>query len=818
MEIKKTDSALWLSSEGITFFLITLFVFLLPLTFSPSQYVNFLFSKSIPLFVVTIAALFFFIFKIFRDGQYRISLSPFFYIGLFIPLWYIFSSFFAVNGHSAFIGTGIETDTASFIAVLFLFAFLVTYFMRTKDKIFMAYLAFGSSYVLLALFHTVRLFFPSVLSFHVFLSTTSNTIGKWNELAVVSGIALLLSLLSIEFLKLTRGFKIFSYVILVLSVFLTAVTNFALISENSFQVSFFSLIGVFALVFFVYFLSSSYEQSRKEAAIGDDVVDRAAASKSFKKRRIPYASLVVLIISVIFTFGYREIGSYVQNHFGVSSYEERPTWNWTAKTAWSSLKEKPFTGFGPNNFSTSWALNKPQDVNQTSVWSNDFISGVGYIPSAIVTTGPVGFIAWLLFLAAFLTFGIRSLFVKYKDRFSHYLTVSSFLVSLFLWIVTFMYIPTTVVLVLTFLFTGLFLASLLREGLLKEKTFVFENSREKTFASIMVLVVILVASIFWAYAVGQVFASSVYASKGAVQYANAANDADLLKAQELYTEALRISPSDSYLRSITNINLARAQLTLNDQSLSQDQLRTNFIASYQNAYGAANDAVKYDPNNYQNYLVRGAVSESIVGLGVPTVAGSGVPDAYTDAKTNYAQAEKLDPRNPLIPLLMARLDFSKKDDASAKQDIANALNLKANYPDAYLLLSQIELSENNTDAAIDTLTGGSLIAPDSNLFYTLGALRLNANDYKDAADAFEKSVILSPYYSNARYYLALSYYNLGRTNDAIVQLQQIKLLDPTNTDIDPLIKSLQSGSALPANATSTPAIGTSKPSENQTPQ
>lgn len=773
--------------ENFSFYLLILFTFLLPLLFSPTPSINFFFLKVIPLFVVTIVCLFLWIFKIFQEGRYKFSFHPFFLVSLFIPIWYLFSSFFATNLQTSLFGTGIETDTVSFIALLFIFAFLVVYFLRSKEKIFLTYLAFGASFIVLSVFQIARLFFGlNFLSFNIFLTTTANTVGKWNEMSIISGIALLLSLLSIEFLRPTKGFKIFSYVILALSIFLVAVTNFAVFSIGSFNITSFTIIGIFALVFFVYFLSSFYDELRNEPP----------TEKLPAKKRIPIPSLIVLIISIVFTFGYVQIGSYIQNHFQISSYEQRPGWIWTENVAISTITQKPFTGYGPNNFQEGWTLNKPNNVNNTNSWNADYIAGVGNIPTTIVTTGPIGFIAWLSFLILFLMVGFKSLFFKYKDKFSHYLTVSSFLISLFLWLFSFIYVLTTVMIILTFLFTGLFFGSVIREGIIAERVFNFEQNRQKTFTSILFLVVILVGSLFWLYNFGKVFASTIYASKGSLLAASASDENGLLQAQDEYIKALKLVPSDIYLRAVTSINLSRAQLLLTNTTLSQDQLRTNFVGAYQNAYGAANDAIRYNDKSYQNYILRGGVSESIVGLGVQAVDGSGVGDAYQDAKSNYELAEKLNPLNPGIPLLLARLEATKKNFDVSKQYISQALALKPDFADAYLLLAQIQLGQNDTEGAISTLSAGSIVAPDSNLFFTLGTLQYNQKNYREAVDSLEKAVILNPYFSNARYFLALSYHALGRDSDAVIQLEQIKILNPGNADIDSIISTLQNNGTI----------------------
>ncbi len=335
---------------------------------------------------------------------------------------------------------------------------------------------------------------------------------------------------------------------------------------------------------------------------------------------------------------------------------------------------------------------------------------------------------------------------------------------------------------------------MIREGVIKEKTFIFENSKEKTFISILILVLVLVGSIFWAYTFGQRFASTVQASKGAAKFANAANDNDLQLAQNLYAQALQLSSQDVYLRAVANIGLSRAQVALNDSTISVDRRRVNFISAYQTAFSAGNAAININNSNYQNYLSRGAVSESLVSLDEASRNSLQLPDQYLESKNYYEQAQKLNPKSPLIQLLLARLQYNKGDINTAKQYITNALALKANYTDAFLLLAQIQYAEKDNQGALNTLLSGSLIAPDPVIFFSLGNLQYNNKDYLGASDSFSKAVSLDPYNIRARAFLAYSFYNSGRTNDAITVLNSIKQIDPRSTDdVNKLIDNFNKG-------------------------
>jgi len=62
-------------------------------------------------------------------------------------------------------------------------------------------------------------------------------------------------------------------------------------------------------------------------------------------------------------------------------------------------------------------------------------------------------------------------------------------------------------------------------------------------------------------------------------------------------------------------------------------------------------------------------------------------------------------------------------------------------------------------------------------------------------------VALNSSYSNARYFLGLSYYNLGRTEDAIKQFEVVQSLNLDNKEVGFILKNLKEGKAPFVNAT-----------------
>ncbi|NBN96753.1 MAG: hypothetical protein EBV41_03895 [Actinobacteria bacterium] len=158
----------------------------------------------------------------------------------------------------------------------------------------------------------------------------------------------------------------------------------------------------------------------------------------------------------------------------------------------------------------------------------------------------------------------------------------------------------------------------------------------------------------------------------------------------------------------------------------------------------------------------------------------------------YTSAAKYNPTSPLIPLERARLEVLNNNAAKAREEIGKALTLKANYLDAVYLLSQIEIAANNIPAATQSVEAAVFLNPnDPSTLFQLGVLRYSAQNFKGAAEALERAIVLTPVYANARYFLALSYAQLNREQDALAQLLEVQKTNADNKDVEQMIKNLR---------------------------
>ena len=110
------------------------------------------------------------------------------------------------------------------------------------------------------------------------------------------------------------------------------------------------------------------------------------------------------------------------------------------------------------------------------------------------------------------------------------------------------------------------------------------------------------------------------------------------------------------------------------------------------------------------------------------------------------------------------------------------------------LLSQIEASEGNLVGAIAKAEQAYLFAPDDlGILFQLGFLKFSNRDYEGAIIALERAESINPQYSNAKYFLGLSYSKIGKNSQAIKQFRDISALNPDNQEIKNIINNLLQG-------------------------
>ena len=763
--------------------------FLLPIFAVPYASVPFGFSKTALFIILTALAGGLWAIARLRDGEISFPRTALFPILIALVAVGAASTLFSGAVALSWSGAFFDVGSLSFLAALILFLFLFAALIRSAEQVFYAYLLFFVSAGLVALFHLIRFIGgPDMMSFGFFGATTSTLLERWNDLGVFFGAVVVFTLTTLEFVRLRAGLRALLVTALALSLIILAVVNFTLV---------WLLLGIFSLVFLVYLISfkhisrAGFEDVRLSVSPQNAEAHAAEEGENELPRKIPIISLLVFACSVMFILFGGPLGNKISGKLSIVAFDARPSFGATLSVARETLKDAPFFGAGPNMFVRKWLAFKPIGANQTIFWNTDFSSGVGYLPTVLVTTGLLGAAMWLLFLVWYMWLGMRFILSLSADKVMRYLVGASFLTSLFLWCVLFFYSAGAVILALAFAFTGLSLAALSCAGALHRASSDFSKSPAFSFAGVLGLIIFTLGCASVAYGVGNRFVSAVWYAEG-VRAANEQGNA--AEAERLIARAVERAPLDVYMRALAEVSLAQMNTLLaqvNEQNA--DAMRESFQLALGHAVEYGKSATALDVGNYANWLSLGRVYEAIVPL---KIGG-----AYENARSAYEEALRLNPKNPAITLSIARLEAAKGDNARAREFIGQSLQLKPNYTEAIFFLSQVEVQEGNIKDAIQSVESATIFAPnDSSLRFQLGLLKYNEKDFRGAADAFARAVALNENYANARYFLGLSYERLNRDSEAVAQFEWLAKTNPSNKEVALILGNLKAGRAPFADA------------------
>lgn len=742
------------------FFILLALAFLVPIFFIPQTLVEV--SKSVLLSTLVTIMFFLWLVGRMKDGRFVFPKSLILLSAATLPVVFLVSGIFSQVPQVSLFGLGYETGTFATILILFLLMFLSSIFFQQQTRIFYLYSAFLVSFLLTFLYQMVVIIGVSFnfISSNILSYIPGNLIGKWTDLGTFFGFVLILSLVAVELITLRKALKVFLFVILTLSLVGLALINFYLL---------WIIVGLLSLVVLVYALSFGLHGGNE--------------SKN-KTRKIPIASFVVLIISLLFVLGNGMINDF-RNRVPILNIPNeiiRPSWQDTFEVGKASFLHDPVLGTGPNRFGNAWLSYKPASINQSPVlWNTDVDAGVGLVPTFAVTTGILGVLALLAFFGIFLYRGFTAILSVSVGKLSHYLLFSSFLGALYLWIIAIFYVPNIAILMLAFLMTGVFVAALAETGMGKDYNFSFLEDPRIGFVSVLVLVLLIIGSVAGGYTLFQKFLSVVFFERGLIM----SSQGNLDGTMDSLGRAVLLNESDVYFRTLSSANIARLSLIISQKDVSGETIKQKFQEESRFAVGNALKARDLNPTDYQNWVALGNAYEALVPFKVQ--------DAYGEAKKAYDQAIVLNPKSPALLLLRARIDVeNNKEDA--KTYIAKALSLKNDYTDAIFMLSQIQADEGNLDSAIASTEVASVLSPNSiGVYFQLGFLRYKNKDWDKAVSAFKRATELSPNYSNARYFLGLSYDKMGDRAKAIEQFEKIQELNPDNNEVKNILNNLRAG-------------------------
>ena len=651
--------------EHVAIIVLSIGLFILPLLFIPSPFVLFEFLKITTLVVVVCVAALLVICARLQDRKMTISKSPLVWSLWALPVIYGISALASAHPTTGLVGYGFEVGTFGFVLTLTTLTALVAYLFRSTGRSLSLLAIILSTPLILGLFHALRFGFgPTFLSMGVFTDITHNTFGKWYDLSILFGFGTITALILLTRLTHTIFVRIVLYILLLVSLCM-------LVTVNSFMV--WVMVAIFAIGFALYQFFSRLTSSP----------DSETTTPVYRK--VPYLAVAVLLVSVFFildnlaVFSTQPFTARVTEKLAISQVEVRPSWTSTGEIVVATLKVDPVFGVGPNRFSSAWNANKPQGINAWPFWNVDFSYGIGFVPTALITTGIVGALDWAVFLVFLVASMVRVLRKPAGDARGRGVTLALLFATAFLWVSMVIYVPGILAMVLTFAVTGLYFAALSREGVIQSTSMAMNSRSLATLFTTLGFVAALIALVTLGYVYLQKSVASYHFRKGATAFG--ANDP--VAGEQHLVKAFKIGQNDLYLRAIADFYVAQLVAMLNTDlsSAKAEEVRAQFETLFRFANTAANQAVAYDATNYQNYLTRARVYELVIPLNIP--------NAYESAKADYAEAVKRNSQNPLIYLLTARLEATAGNIALAKEAVQVALSLKPDYEDAKTFLAEI---------------------------------------------------------------------------------------------------------------------------------
>ena len=123
--------------------------------------------------------------------------------------------------------------------------------------------------------------------------------------------------------------------------------------------------------------------------------------------------------------------------------------------------------------------------------------------------------------------------------------------------------------------------------------------------------------------------------------------------------------------------------------------------------------------------------------------------------------------------------YQKKEYATAEATLKRALEVRPEYNDARVLLSNIYTDQGLKDKAVEVMSSGAA-AGDPKQLFNLALALLNNGKNAEAAEAFLKAEAADPSNSEVQYYLGTAALQGGKTDECVSRLEKYLSMGPKN--------------------------------------
>lgn len=736
---------------------------LLPLFFLPATISGLGAVKGVFLYILVFLSFSFWLVAQFIEGSLRIPKNK---TMLALGAWVVTAFISALSSKNISVslwGRGFALDSFATVLVLSILVFLVANFAKEQRKLIKLFLGTFIGSVATVLLQVILYVSQNVSFVGKYLSHVSSggtLVGSWVDFAYFVTFTFIISLLIYEVLVPKGFFKNLSLFAMILSLAVLVFLNF--------KVAWIITI-ISALLVFVY-------KSSVERALSRVMPDVISEQSQDDKQSFPILSFLSLLVGLFFFLSSASIGTMLSSKAGVVFSDIRPSFESTSVIIKSTLRHDPFLGAGAGRFSDMWNLYKPVDINQTNFWNASFDSGFNMIGTNLVTYGILPSIALVAFLIFSLILGFKLFNSQFPDRFTRFISVTSVIMLVAF---TFLFVfasPGLILIVFGFMYIGMLVGVSSLVGKTNIANINYLSDPRTSFFAILVLVLSAMAGFSATYFSGNRFASIVL-------YNRAVSASDFEKAQLRLDRAIALSENDIYLRTRTALFTSQFATEAKKKDGDKTKLQNYFTQAEQSARAA----VAWDKNNASNWIGLSQVYQ--------IVSDEKSEDAYKNAFDAAKEALNRNPNNPVFTLNFAQIALTQKDTDEAIKKIDEALKIKPNYLDAFILKAQIKGSQGDNEGARNEIAGYIKVAPfDDQGYLLLGQAELALKNYSSALEAFDQARNVNP--NNPSNYL--DYINtlvlMGQKSQAVDELQSFKSKFPNIQGIDDEINKIQNSS------------------------
>ncbi|MEK7639063.1 MAG: tetratricopeptide repeat protein [Patescibacteria group bacterium] len=734
---------------------------LLPLVFMPGLPVMLGFSKAVFVLIGVVLSAIGLSFLMLRSSRLVVPrpLPLLFFFGFGIVA--IVSSWLSLDLRDSIGGNAFEVHTTGFFLLLLALMVLMLVWQGASRWLKRLLLLLSLSSIVLLGYNLLHVFIGGdALSLGSFQNATFSPVGNLNDLAIFSGLVVIIGLLSLLQLRLSRSLQLGVGGVVFLAVLALALANFF---------TTWLVVGFFSLLITIYLLAGS-----RLFTVSD---------QQLPHRSIPLAvAALVCVVCGAFIIAGQPLGQMLNPWTKINFVEVRPSLEATIDIAKATYREHAWFGVGPNRFADAWRLHKDEAINSTIFWNTDFAAGYGYIPTLFVTTGLIGGLLMVLFHLSYLFFGYRLLLRPVSEgRFWHYAAAASFTAAVYLWGMSYVYVPSATLLLLAAACTGISFATVSKldpESLLAVP---LANNQSRAFMLVGITLIVVIFGVGTLLTVTKQYAAQAIFVR--------ATDASLAaEVDQAMVRALALYKNDVYYRVRSQYELQTIASIINTAEPTEEN-QQRFLDATRRAIEYAESAILIDGSDPANHV-------SIAGI-YNNLAIAGVDGAFLNADAALKKAVALDPKNPNYPLIAAERAVQIGDIEAARKEIESALALKRNFSEALFLAAQLDISEGKTADAITKTRSIITLEPNNpTRYFQLGVLLSADKQYDAAIEAYKTALSLDQNYANARYLLAQVYLLQNNTEAALSELKRVEETNHDNSELLNLIRTLEAGGTI----------------------